>query len=145
MAYPCPVCAEPQADAEHLANHLAFTAMLSDDGHEGWLDEHTPGWEAEDESGLADRLRDSVETVDHPIDDVETHDHSGHDHDESDGHDPRVASDTARSGVNRGPAALDSEAQEIVAEARALTREMEASSDGDDEGGDGDPAADETE
>ena len=44
MGYACPVCSVPHADAEHLANHLAFTAMLHGDDHEAWLDEHVPGW-----------------------------------------------------------------------------------------------------
>jgi len=128
MAYLCPVCEEPQADAEHLANHLAFTAMLGDDDHESWLEEHAPDWESEDDAGLAARLREQVETVEHPIDDVETHDHSGHDHGRSDAGGPtedRLA-DQYVGGVTRGPAALDDEAREIVSEARELTREMQA-------------------
>ncbi|PSP70281.1 hypothetical protein BRC79_02495 [Halobacteriales archaeon QH_8_67_27] len=44
MGYACPVCDDPQADAEHLANHLAFTAMLRGDGHEAWLDDHVDDW-----------------------------------------------------------------------------------------------------
>ncbi|MFC7172941.1 DUF5810 domain-containing protein [Haloplanus litoreus] len=44
MGYACPVCETPQRDAEHLANHLAFTAMLHGDAHERWLDERVPEW-----------------------------------------------------------------------------------------------------
>ncbi|MFC7096989.1 DUF5810 domain-containing protein [Halobaculum marinum] len=44
MGYACPVCETPQRDGEHLANHLAFTAMLRNDEHEAWLDEHVDDW-----------------------------------------------------------------------------------------------------
>ena len=56
MGYACPVCETPQADAHHLANHLAFTALLGDDDHEAWLDEHTPGWDEAGEDELAERV-----------------------------------------------------------------------------------------
>jgi hypothetical protein len=141
MAYRCPVCEEPQADAEHLANHLAFTAMLGDDDHESWLDDSAPGWEQEDDAGLAARLRDQVETVDHPIDDVETHG-PGHDHERADATGPaedRLA-DHYVGGVDRGPAALDEEAREIVSEARELTRKMETEETDSDAEADGSPS-----
>ena len=38
MGYACPVCEDPQSDATHLANHLAFTAMLRGGEHGEWLD-----------------------------------------------------------------------------------------------------------
>ena len=56
MAYACPVCATPQADGRHLANHLAFTAMIHGDDHEAWLDEHAPDWEEAGEDALANRV-----------------------------------------------------------------------------------------
>jgi len=56
MGYECPVCATPQADAGHLANHMAFTAVLGDEAHEAWLDEHTPGWGDAGEAELAPRV-----------------------------------------------------------------------------------------
>jgi hypothetical protein len=56
MAYACPVCATPQADGRHLANHLAFTAMIHGDDHEAWLDEHAPEWEEAGEEALAKRV-----------------------------------------------------------------------------------------
>lgn len=56
MGYACPVCETPQMDARHLANHLAFTALLGDDDHEQWLDEEVPGWESEGEAELAERV-----------------------------------------------------------------------------------------
>jgi hypothetical protein len=45
MGFACPVCDAPQADGEHLANHIAFTAMLHDDEHADFLDAHVDGWE----------------------------------------------------------------------------------------------------
>jgi len=56
MGYECPVCATPQADASHLANHMAFTAVLGDEEHEAWLDEHAPGWSEAGEAELAPRV-----------------------------------------------------------------------------------------
>jgi hypothetical protein len=56
MAYACPVCETPQADGRHLANHLAFTAMIHGDDHEAWLDEHAPEWERAGEKSLAERV-----------------------------------------------------------------------------------------
>lgn len=44
MGYACPVCAAEQADAKHLANHLAVTASLGRDNHREWLEEHAPSW-----------------------------------------------------------------------------------------------------
>lgn len=56
MGYECPVCATPQADARHLANHMAFTAVLGDADHEAWLDEHAPEWGEAGEAELAPRV-----------------------------------------------------------------------------------------
>ena len=54
MGYACPVCGDPQADGSHLANHLAFTAMLGDDRHEECLHDHAPGWGDMGEAALAE-------------------------------------------------------------------------------------------
>lgn len=66
MGYACPVCGDPQADAEHLANHIAFTAMLGNDRHEAWLDEHAPDWETAGPEELAERVVEHAETVEFP-------------------------------------------------------------------------------
>ena len=66
MGYACPVCSDPQADRGHLANHLAFTAMLGDDDHEAWLEEHAPGWETMGEAELADVVAELVEETSFP-------------------------------------------------------------------------------
>lgn len=147
MAYLCPVCEDPQVDAAHLANHLAFTALIRGGDHEAWLDGHVPDWSDHEESWLAERVRGELDTVDHPIDDVET---GGHEavHGNAQGapvQDPAVAVDGTRDG------ALDDDARSVVEEARELTRRMaDDGTDGDDdtdtdaagEEGDGDGPAD---
>lgn len=44
MGYACPVCDAEQPDGEHLANHVAFTAMARGGDHETWLDDAVPDW-----------------------------------------------------------------------------------------------------
>lgn len=56
MGYGCPVCETPQIDDEHLANHIAFTALLGDDAHEAWLDEHVPDWSGYGPTELAEEV-----------------------------------------------------------------------------------------
>mgnify|MGYP000016934148 CR=1 FL=1 len=117
MGHACPVCATPQRDAEHLANHLAFTAMLHGDAHEAWLDEHAPGWEAE---GVAELAPVVVEYADEAEYDevfeetVPSDEEHGHDHDH--GRPPTGAA------FNAGDA--DADTQRVLAEARELTRAM---------------------
>ncbi len=53
MGYACPVCDAPQADGEHLANHVAFTAMLHGDEHADFLDARVDGWEEKTPPELA--------------------------------------------------------------------------------------------
>jgi hypothetical protein len=145
MGYACPVCGDPQADGGHLANHLAFTAILGDDDHEAWLDEHASGWGEMSEDELADAVVDDVEETEFPqvFEDTvggleesgsdslsersgmlfedegfgDGHDH-GHDHSQGDehGHGPARAGDLS--------ADLDPETAAIVDEAREMTREM---------------------
>jgi hypothetical protein len=64
MGYRCPVCATPTPDGEHLANHLAMTALLHDDEHAVWLDEHAPDWTDEDPAGLGERVTEFVPEAD---------------------------------------------------------------------------------
>ena len=149
MGYACPVCSDPQADAGHLANHLAFTAMLGDDDHEAWLDEHVPTWAETGEAELADAVGDLVEETEFPqlfedtagglnegsadppeersgalFDDAESgHDHAEHDHTQG------GAVDTS------GP--IDDETAAVLEEAREMTFRMYEE---DGEGADGDSA-----
>ncbi|WP_276258656.1 DUF5810 domain-containing protein [Haloglomus litoreum] len=61
--YACPVCEDPQADIGHLANHLAFTAMLRNEAHADWLDEHVPGWTDHEEAELSAALEDHTDRL----------------------------------------------------------------------------------
>lgn len=65
MGYACPVCDHPQHDAEHLANHLALTAITHGDDHEAWLDDHAPDWGADSPAELGERVAPHAEAVAH--------------------------------------------------------------------------------
>ncbi|WP_226011894.1 DUF5810 domain-containing protein [Halomicrobium salinisoli] len=148
MGYACPVCEDPQADAEHLANHLAFTAMTGGGDHEEWLDERVPEWGEMGESELADVVVEYAEEEEFPQvfeeSGVRDHDHGGghqHGHDHGHGGAGGIDETAARA---RGSGEMDDDAQEILREAQRLTEEMrEEAADADDaEGGDNDGAAD---
>lgn len=74
MAYACPVCDVVEADAEHLANHLAVTASLHEGDHAAWLEDHAPDWAEQSPSELGAT---AVEHAEKRIltDEVHTHDH----------------------------------------------------------------------
>ena len=132
MGYACPVCGDPQADGEHLANHLAFTAMLGDDDHEAWLDDHAPEWADSDPAALAATVTDHAEEREFPqVFEDTTHDHADHDHGHGqDGREPDVPADAAPDGM-ADPADLaddDTEPSDVLAEARELTRQRRAES-----------------
>lgn len=119
MGYACPVCETPQTDARHLANHLAFTAMLGNEDHESWLAEHAPGWDKEGEDELAERVASEAKEVAFPQVFEDTTDQH-HDHDE-----PRPGDlfddDPDFRGASRGPdSAPDPETAEAIREAREL-------------------------
>jgi len=139
MGYACPVCETPQRDGEHLAHHLAFTAMLHGDDHEAWLDEHAPDWADRDPAGLAAAITDHAEEAEyHEVfedttdrargrPDVDTGGH-GHAHDHAGSGDHAHAEPTDSRSALRDPdtSELDPEAAAAVREARELTREMYA-------------------
>lgn len=131
MGYACPVCSSPQADGEHLANHLAFTALTSGGEHETWLDEHVPEWGQLGEAELADEVTDDATETEFP----QVFEASGdgrkrgaRDHD-GDAQDGRETSAADARGVDvaaareRADGELDEETRAIVEEARKLTRE----------------------
>ncbi|MFC4406519.1 DUF5810 domain-containing protein [Haloarchaeobius iranensis] len=117
MGYECPVCSVPHADAEHLANHLAFTAMLHGDEHEDWLAEHAPAWESASPESLAPVVADAVpETEFEQVFE-----------DTTDGHDHASFEDAVAEGVrdgNRGSPPTTADHDEVLQEARELTRRM---------------------
>ena len=82
MGYSCPVCADPQADGVHLANHLAITALTRGGDHEEYLDESVPEWQELSEEELAAELLEDATEADYPQvfeDTTTSHEHS-HDH-----------------------------------------------------------------
>jgi hypothetical protein len=160
MGYACPVCTDPQADATHLANHLAFTALVRGGDHEDWLDEHVPEWDSMNEETLGTELSELAEDTDYPQVFEDTTD-QGHDHDHVGGHDhghgTQDISDAMLSEAESALADQDIETpDDVMAEARELTRKRrsrgsersEASTSGEDadgESGSGEGSASESE
>jgi hypothetical protein len=138
MGLACPVCDLPQRDAEHLANHLAFTAMLHGDDHEAWLEAHAPDWRAATPATLAEEVAPHAEsaTYDEVFEDT-AHDpgrpfagemgggHHQHGHGHGHGHDHQHGRPGDSDGVT------DERTREVLAEAREMTRQMRAETDGD--------------
>ena len=128
MGYRCPVCADPQVDDTHLANHLAFTALVRGGDHEVWLDEHVPDWGEMGEDGLAGRVREHADSAEYPAVFEDTTDsaggHDGADTDEH-GHPNRHGGrpETADPPFGTG---MDGETREVIERARELTRERRA-------------------
>jgi hypothetical protein len=152
MGYSCPVCGDPQADDEHLANHLAFTAMIRGGDHEEWLDENVPDWESLGETELGDVVSEMAEDEEYPQvfedttgpDHEHPHDHvHAHDNDHPQGHAQADGSDRAGhtpaeelpDGAGRlDGAELDGAPDDVLSEARELTRKRhEAQSEGDED------------
>lgn len=127
MGYACPVCEIPQRDGEHLAHHLAFTAMLHGDEHEAWLAERVSDWESASPDQLAEAVVDDAEAAEYVevFEDTTDRGH-GHDHDHGGTFDD-VDSASAR---GRDGGTMSDETRQIIEEAQDLTREMYA-----DEGG----------
>ncbi|MFB6156336.1 MAG: DUF5810 domain-containing protein [Haloferacaceae archaeon] len=129
MGYACPVCEAPQRDAEHLANHLAFTALLHGDDHEAWLDEHAPDWAESDPEALGERVAPHAEETTYE----EVFEDTAHEHERG----RPFADEGGPLGAGLGgreaeAGSLDETARAALAEARELTREMR---DGDDHDG----------
>lgn len=149
MGYACPVCDVPQQDGEHLADHMAFTAMTYGDEHESWLDEHVPDWSSSGTAELAPRVTEVAEEASYETVFEDTvHDHAGaHEHDS-------LFDDEATAGGNgvnaadareRGSGALDAEAQAVLEEAQEMTREMlDSEEEGDADSDDGESEDDES-
>lgn len=133
MGYSCPVCETPQHDSEHLANHLAMTAMLHEDDHEAWLDDHVEGWAELTPPELGQRVVEAAEEVDYDEAAVEAADipeeHRGkpNEHGHEPDHDHDVPTQSPPSGeeptVQSVTDDLDIETEAILEEAREMTRE----------------------
>ncbi|PAU83561.1 hypothetical protein CK500_08575 [Halorubrum salipaludis] len=156
MGYACPVCETPQRDGEHLAHHLAFTAMLHGGDHEAWLDDHAPDWSDREPATLAAEVTPHAEdaeyhevfedTVDRGRPDVDLgahdgvgsggHDHAGHGH-SHDHADHGHAAGGGRGAVNPtgGNGGTDPAVADAIREAREMAREA-GESEGDANDGD---------
>lgn len=147
MGYACPVCGDPQADGHHLANHLAFTAMLGDADHEAWLDERAPDWADADVAELAATVTDDAEEADYPQvfedsgDPTHDHGHAGHGGDRSDAEGASADASSGGPGDVDTPETVDDAGEcaddvlagaheDVLAEARELTRRRRARADG---------------
>jgi hypothetical protein len=140
MGYACPVCDVEEADAVHLANHLAITASLGREEHREWLEEHAPDWGDRSPEELGEIVAPHAAEIDTP--DFEA---SGHDHGHEPGRPGSLEEGIARQSSQPGRGSMTAEAKDVLQEAAELTREMQSSSgsDGDDpdsspEAGDGD-------
>lgn len=138
MGYVCPVCEAPQADGRHLADHLAFTAILGDDEHEAWLDDHAPDWPDADPSDLAGEVTPLAAETEYPRvfeDATGTASRHGQGTD-GDGSGPRTRTpaETVRDAPagagdpasRPGDGAADRDVRDVVATARELTRRRRA-------------------
>jgi len=132
MGYRCPVCGDPQADDVHLANHLAFTALVRGGDHEVWLDDHVPDWGRRDEEGLAGEVTDLAESAEYPQVFEDTTGQSDRDHNHQHGQPPGQGAGDIPVDVGAVGKQDPEAAEEIMAEAREMTRERRT--DGDEDG-----------
>ncbi|QCS41055.1 DUF5810 domain-containing protein [Natrinema versiforme] len=144
MGYACPVCDAEEADAVHLANHLAITASLGREDHREWLEEYAPDWGDCSPEELGELVSPHADEIDTP-----EFEERGHGHGHSHGHEPGRP-DSLEAGISRqsrqpGRGSMTAEAENVLQEAAELTREMQDSSEGeaaDDSASNGDPADD---
>lgn len=142
MGYLCPVCEEPFGDAEACANHLAVTAILHGGPHETWLAETVDGRESVDDDDAVDGPETTdgwesvpraklTELVAERATETTDHDHPGdHTHPVGEGREQvtreRAPHEQPAITESRAETAqLDTEAQQILGEARELTRKMQ--------------------
>jgi len=155
MGYACPVCEDPQSDVTHLANHLAFTAILRGGEHGEWLDEHVPGWGELDETALGEQVAEHAAETEFPqvFEDTTDRGPASHEHDEGShrhateehGHAGGHAGHSGPGDLPAGADALagkerDNATREAIVEAREMTRkrrENDNAAEADDEPDDG--------
>ncbi|SDC32130.1 DUF5810 domain-containing protein [Natrinema hispanicum] len=115
MGYACPVCDAEEADAVHLANHLAITASLGREDHRAWLAEYAPDWSDCTPDELGERISPHVQEIDTP-------------EFEAGGHEPgrpdSLEEGIARQSRQPGRGSMTAETQRVLEEAAELTREM---------------------
>lgn len=114
MALACPVCDRHQADAEHLANHLAIMASLHGDDHESWLVANSPDWTDLTPEELGAVVRTHAEKVSDPRSDTELTEDA-----------PKFDLGSGRDGeFDPAGRRMDRETKRILSEARELTERM---------------------
>ncbi|WP_226480921.1 DUF5810 domain-containing protein [Natrinema amylolyticum] len=134
MGYACPVCDTEEADAVHLANHLAITASLGREDHREWLEDHAPDWGECSPEELGEIVSPHATEIETP-----EFEESGHHHGHEPGRPDSLEGGIARQSRQPGRGSLTSEAETVLQEAAELTREMQASSDGSEDAGDDEP------
>ncbi|MDQ2051189.1 DUF5810 domain-containing protein [Natronolimnohabitans sp. A-GB9] len=122
MGYACPVCGAEQADAEHLANHLAVTASLGRADHGEWLAEYAPNWGDCTPEELGEIVSQHAPEIETPEFEA-----SGHDHDHDHGRPAGLEEGIAQQSRQPGRGSLTSEAESVLQEARELTERMQES------------------
>lgn len=140
MGYRCPVCGSPQQDDEHLANHLAMTAMLHEADHEAWLDDHVAEWSEHTPPELAAEIVDDAEEIDYDEAtaedvDIPTEDAVGHGHEHT-GTGTHPTEELADASEVPDSGFIDEAAEQAVAEAREMTRKRRENAAGGDDGDD---------
>ncbi|AFZ73087.1 DUF5810 domain-containing protein [Natronobacterium gregoryi] len=121
MGYACPVCAAEQADAVHLANHLAITASLGREDHLEWLEERAPDWSERTPEELGEIVAEDAPEVETP----EFASAPDNAHTPARGRPDSLEGGLARQGRQPGRGSLTAEAEGVLEEARELTRQMQ--------------------
>ncbi|MFP8952814.1 DUF5810 domain-containing protein [Natrialbaceae archaeon A-arb3/5] len=132
MGYSCPVCDAEQADAVHLANHLAVTASLGRTDHREWLADHAPDWVDCSPEELGAIVSEHASEIETPEFEGTSH---GHEPGRPPGFEDELAAQTRRPG--RGE--LTGDVAAVLEEAQEMTRQMQAP---DESSGGTEPAAD---
>lgn len=125
MGYACPVCDTEQADAVHLANHLAVTASLGRQDHSEWLAEYAPDWGDCSPEELGEIVSQYARETETPGFEESSH---GHDHDRPES----LEEGLARQSRQPGRGTLSADAESVIQDARELTQRMAAERDADD-------------
>ncbi|WP_254521490.1 DUF5810 domain-containing protein [Natrinema caseinilyticum] len=124
MGYACPVCDAEEADAAHLANHLAITASLGREDHRAWLDEYAPHWGDCGPAELGEIVSSHATEIDTPA-------FEGHDHGHEPGRPGSLEEGLARQSRSPGRGSMTTETETVLREAAEMTRQMHPSTESD--------------
>ncbi|MFP8957856.1 DUF5810 domain-containing protein [Natrialbaceae archaeon A-CW3] len=121
MGYVCPVCDAGVVDARQLADHVAVTASLGRADHLEWLETYAPDWESSTREELADVVTEYALEVEPPVSEEDSEGPRP-----SSQQEPMLEDAIARQSRGPGRGELTGEAESVLEEAMALTREMES-------------------